>query len=409
MMRSLFSAVSGLRSHQTAMDVIGENIANVNTVGYKTSRVIFKEMFSQTIKGASSPTGAQGGTNPQQVGLGVSLSSVDTIHSQGNLQPSGRITDMAIEGNGFFVLKEGERRYYTRAGNFDLDANGVLVDSAGRRVLGWMATNGVFGTRTDSTLTAITIPIGQQINATPTTRAAWYHNLDSRAVNGTTRTTSMVAFDSLGNAHQLTVTFTKVDVNKWDWSVSGSGGVTASGSGHLVFDTTGNLQSSIVVDPVTVDLSALGANNLTIQMDFSRVTQNADDSTVELAERDGAPPGSLETVSVDELGVISGVYSNGLSRPLAQVALAMFPNPGGLSKSGAGVYEESNNSGPRQIDQPGSGGRGKIAPSALELSNVDLANEFTAMITTQRGFQANSRVITASDEMLQELVNLKRS
>lgn len=407
MMRSLFSAVSGLRSHQIAMDVIGQNIANVNTPGYKASRVTFREMFSQTISGASAPTSGRGGTNPQQIGLGVTLASVDTILNQGNLQPSGKITDMAIEGHGYFVLKEGNKLFYTRMGNFDVDASGTLVDSAGRQVMGWMANNGVFGTRTDSTLTAITIPIGQSINATPTTRASWYHNLDSRAEVGDARVTSMTVFDSLGNAHQITVTFTKTGANEWDWAASSSS-VPVTGSGHLVFDGQGNLQSS-TGGPVVVDLSGAGISNLSITMDFSKVTQNAAESTVELAERDGCPPGSLETITIDRSGVISGVYSNGISRPIAQIALAMFPNPAGLSKSGAGVYEESNNSGPRQIDQPGVGGRGRIVPSALELSNVDLANEFTSMITIQRGFQANSRVITACDEMLQELVNLKRA
>ncbi|MGB9866835.1 MAG: flagellar hook protein FlgE [Bacillota bacterium] len=407
MMRSLFSAVSGLRSHQIAMDVIGENIANVNTAGYKASRVTFKEMFSQTISGASAPTAGRGGTNPQQIGLGVTLGSVDSILNQGNLQPTGKVTDMAIEGNGYFVLREGNKTLYTRAGSFDLDASGTLVDSSGRQVMGWMANNGVFGTRSDSTLTTITIPMGQSINATPTTRAAWYHNLDSRAEIGETRVTSMTVFDSLGNAHQISVSFTKTGVNEWAWSASGSG-ISVTGNGSLVFDDGGKLVSS-TGGPVEVDLRAVGAANLSITMDFSNVTQNAAESTVELAERDGCPPGSLETITVDGSGVISGVYSNGISRPIAQIALATFPNPAGLAKSGSGVYEESNNSGPRQIDQPGTGGRGRIVPSTLELSNVDLANEFTSMITIQRGFQANSRVITAADEMLQELVNLKRA
>ena len=412
-MRSLFSAVSGLRSHQTRMDVIGNNIANVNTTAFKSSRVTFQEIFAQTLRGATAPTAGttgRGGSNPLQVGLGVNIASIDTIHTPGNLQPTGKTTDLAIEGNGFFVVQDGERIVYTRAGNFDRDALGTLVDAEGRKVLGWMAdvTGALPADRGSGNLSPITIKVGEMMPASATSNVAWSKNLDAEAAPGFSRTVGVAVYDSLGRVQNLLVTFTKTaNANEWQWSCDWDQPVPQNvGTGVIQFDTSGAVSAggTATLNPFTPP----GAATMTINFDFSGITQVAGPTTVEPAEVDGSSTGTLESFAFDTNGVISGFYSNGRSRILGQIALADFDNPGGLQKIGKNLFIESNNSGKAKIGAPDTGGRGRIAPSALEMSNVDLAEEFTQMIITQRGFQANSRIITVSDEMLQELVNLKR-
>ncbi|MFS8640194.1 MAG: flagellar hook protein FlgE [Symbiobacteriaceae bacterium] len=397
MMRSMYAAISGLRNHQLRMDVIGNNIANVNTVGYKASRVTFRELFSQTLRGASAPTNQRGGTNPLQVGLGTALAGIDVIHQPGNAQSTGVPTDMAIEGDGFFVLQDPRGGYvYSRAGDFRLDAQGYLVNADGLQVLGWQAAqNGTLPPPDPTNLDAIQIPVDLMMPAQASTQITWSANLDASAAANTTVTRAIDVYDSLGNKYTLTFTFTKRGSNQWDWSVTAPSGF--SGSGTLTFNSTGGLQtggSANVTGPV----------NLTL--DFNRVTQYAGESTIE-GLADGYAAGELMGFTVDASGTITGTFSNGRTQPIAQVALAVFANPGGLLRDGS-LYRVSNNSGAPQIGVAGTGGRGTVAPGSLEMSNVDLAREFVDMIVTQRGFQANTRVITTSDEMLQELVNLKR-
>lgn len=410
MMRSLFSAVSGLRTHQTRMDVIGNNIANVNTPGYKSSRVTFQEVFSQTIRGAGSPSGTsmteRGGTNPMQVGLGVSIASIDTIHTPGNLQPTSHPTDLAIEGNGFFVVRDGGGYTYTRVGNFSIDGDGILVDSEGRKVMGWVAgQNGTLPTnKTAGNLSSLPIRIGTYMDARATTQMEWMKNLDAEAEVGFVKTASVTVYDSQGKTYSIQVDFEKSGTNTWTWQAYLPDGSTA-GPGTITFNTEGRF---VNVDVAEFSFTPLGADTVTVTMDFSKLTQVAGDTSVESGTTDGWPGGTLESYSVDANGVISGFYSNGRNQVLGQIAIAGFANPAGLIKTGNNLYIESNNSGEADIGPAGMSGRGTIAPSALEMSNVDLAEEFTQMIITQRGFQANSRVITVSDELLQELVNLKR-
>ncbi len=406
MMRSLFAGVSGLRTEQVAMDVIGNNIANVNTVGFKSSRVTFRELFSQTLRGASEPTTDRGGTNPQQVGLGTALGNIDVLFTQGNLQTTGKDTDLAIQGGGFFVVKAGQNTYYTRAGAFGLDAQGYLIDpGTGYRVQGWTANGGVFPTKDEKNLTDLQIPVGQPVQAQPTANMQYSYNLDASAATGTTYTTKRDVYDSLGTSHTVEITFTKTGNNAWSWTASVDG-TSGAGSGSITFDSTGKITGG-QTGTVTATLTN-GANPLNVTVDFSAITQFAGPTTVEATYRDGFPMGTLQQFTIDQSGVITGVYSNGYSQPLGQVAVALFSNPSGLLKAGDNMYSSSNNSGLEQIGEPGTGGRGAVAPGTLEMSNVDLAQEFIEMITTQRGFQANSRVITTSDEMLQELANIKR-
>lgn len=434
MMRSMFAGVSGLRNHQIRMDVIGNNIANVNTMGFKASRVSFQEVFNQTIRGASAPYGQRGGTNPQQVGLGMTVASIDTFQTQGNLQLTGKMTDLAIQGNGFFIMNQDGKRVYTRSGNFDLDSDGYLIDpGSGMRVQGWTADSaGVLPVRDENHLSDIRVPVGQPIAAMATSQVAYSGNLDGSApiydaANPDPRSTwatSVDVYDGKGQSHPISITFRKAAANQWSFIIApsesaltvGGAGLTpttppdpAGVTGTITFNPDGSF-SATAPSPIALhfDTTTLGNGTFDTTLDLSKVTQYASKPTASATSRNGYPMGALETFTIDASGTITGVYSNGLTQTIGQVGLANFSNPAGLLKMGANVYSESNNSGLKQIGEPGTAGRGVIAPGSLEMSNVDLSQEFTNMIITQRGFQANSRIITTSDEMLQELVNLKR-
>jgi len=407
MMRSLFSGVSGLKNHQTRMDVIGNNIANVNTVAFKAGRVNFEDILSQTVEGARSPqTGGMGGVNPKQVGLGMGISSIDTLFTPGSLQSTDNPTDFAVQGDGFFMVSDGSQVYYTRDGAFKTSADGALVNSNGFRLQGWMAdADG----NIDSTqaLQSITIPVGAQMKPKATEEIAFEGNLDANATAGSQWITSVQVYDSLGNPHNLTITFENTGTNAWDWEATLDGGTaTSGGTGTITFNPDGSIDTSTA--PGTPNFTIAGANAITLSIDFSQLTQFGGNPTAYISFQDGYEAGSLDMVSTDSGGVLTGIFTNGQSKALAQIALATFSNPGGLLKEGGNLYQISNNSGLPNIGTANSGGRGSIAVGALEMSNVDLAQEFTNMIVTQRGFQANSRVITTSDEMLQDLINIKR-
>ena len=408
MMRSMYAGVSGLKTHQTRMDVIGNNIANVNTTGFKASRVTFKEMLSQTLSGAKAPQGNRGGMNPQQVGLGVSLGSIDTNHVQGNLQSTGLGTDLAIQGNGYFIVNNGTQNFYTRAGALTLDENGNLVNASNGYIMqGWLANNGIINT--NSPLTGIRIPIGDTMAPQASTEAVFAGNLNS--ADPLPWTATMDIYDSQGEKHTLTLNFTHTgNDNEWTWTAT-IDGATLGGSnettGTITFGGDGKFAS------VTGDTFDIDFNNGTDQiagfrLDLSAVTQMAGDNTLDGLYADGYSMGSLESFSIDNAGVITGSYSNGLTKAIGQIAIANFSNAGGLTRVGDTLFAESQNSGIAQIGAAGTAGRGKISAGTLEMSNVDLAEQFTDMITTQRGFQANSRIISTTDEMLQDLVNLKR-
>ncbi len=422
-MRSMFSAISGLRAHQTWMDVIGNNIANVNTTGFKVGRARFTDILSQLVRGASGPTEQRGGINPLQIGLGAVLGAVDTIHTQGALQLTGKPSDLAIQGDGFFVVSDGTQTLYTRDGAFDIGSDLRLVNpSNGFYVLGWQAdANGKVDPA--GPLGPITIPIGQQLDAVPTTQITVQGNLDANqdpAAPTPHYVTKVSIFDSQGKRHEFYILFEKTAPNTWNYTIQEDDPRTAateddpefalSGAttGTLVFDVDGNLDTGAsTIGAINLDASAGGAGVVSVTPDFSRLTQLAAPSTANAAAN-GAPAGSLTTFTVSQSGEVLGIYSNGVTKAIGQVALALFTNPGGLMKVGGNAYLPTVNSGEPIIGPADSGGRGRIASGYLEMSNVDLAQEFTSMIMAQRGFQANSRVITASDEILQELVNLRR-
>jgi len=415
MMRSMFSGVSGLRNHQIRMDVIGNNIANVNTVGYKKNRVTFQDMLSQNIRGASSPQGGRGGSNPQQVGLGMTVNSIDTIHTQGSSETTGKVTDMMVDGDGFFVVGDGTNNYYTRAGNFDFDSVGSLITPGGLKVQGWVADS-AGNIDTSQTISDITIPKGQSIQPQATSQATYVNNLDASTAVAGTVPVMLEAYDSLGNSYSIPALFTKTGANAWSYSIPAASlpaNITAAvvANPAITFNANGTYATPVVPNTtVTLTLNAaVGATTpQVLNVDFTGMTQYSSESNALLDSQDGYSSGVLNGYAIDKSGSITGRFSNGLTKQLAQVSLANFNNPGGLSKSGENLYTSSNNSGQPQIGTAGSGGRGDISPNKLEMSNVDLSQEFTDMIITQRGFQANSRIITVSDEMLQELVNLKR-
>jgi flagellar hook protein FlgE len=408
MLRSMFSAISGLRAHQVMMDVIGNNIANVNTVGFKSGRVNFQDILSQTFRGASAPNGGLGSVNPAQVGLGVTVAGIDVLHTQGNLQSTGRLTDMAIQGDGMFVLSDGSRQFYTRDGSFDISLDGTLVNPAlGMKVQGWVANAaGVVDTTTATT--NVSIPLGQRTTALATSTSALRGNLDAGSVVGATASTTINVFDTLGVRHSVKVTFTKTAANSWDWAAATDPtdvGTSTTSTGTATF-TSGGLFSA---STGTVDLALTnGATTpVSIPLDVSQMTQFSGASAV-TGVTNGFTSGTLVTFTIGAGGDITGVYTNGQTQLLGQIAMAAFVNPGGLLRQGENLFAESSASGGASIGQPGAGGRGSVSTGALEMSNVDLATQFTGMITAERGFQANGRVITTSDEMLQELVNLKR-
>src|SRR5919202_6462759 len=412
MMRSLFSAISGLKNHQTFMDVVGNNIANVNTTGFKQSRVTFQDILSQTLRGAAGPQNGRGGVNPEQVGLGVLLSGVDTIQTQGTLQSTGKLTDIAIQGDGYFVVNDGKQNFFTRDGAFDLGIDGTLLNPAsGLKVLGWQADPVTGAVDSTTPPTSLVIPIGAGMTGKASTNLTTTGNLNSSTAAGTTVPLSSTVYDSLGNAHQLTIAFQPSGTaDQWNYTVSDTATPPNQlATGSVKFTTTGKYDTTPGANtPTTINMPLTNGATTpeTFTLDLGQVTQLSAASNLS-SNTDGASAGSLTTFSIGCSGEITGVYSNGYKQPLGQIALASFQNPSGLMKAGGNLFTTSPNSGNPAVGTPDSNGRGQIATGFLEGSNVDLAQQFTNMIMAERGFQANSRVITTSDEILQDLVNIK--
>ncbi|GAB3356495.1 flagellar hook protein FlgE [Modestobacter lapidis] len=407
MLRSMFAGVAGLKAHQTKMDVVGNNIANVNTVGFKSSQTVFEDTLSQVLRNGSAPNGGTAGTNPAQVGLGVKVAGITTNFGQGSQQNTGRASDFMIGGDGFFVTKVGNENLYTRAGSFDFDGVGNLVTPGGGKLQGWMVdANG--GIDTNGPIEDLKIQFGQVLPPEATTGSSVVGNLSAEAAVGDAIQTQAEMYDALGNPHQVDYTFTKTAAG-WDLTVADGGNTLLTT--QLTFGTTGATTGRLTsTSPQPLITAGLGSWPGPVQLDLSGVTQFGGKTTAAAVDTDqsGSALGTLESYSLSGDGTIMGLYSNGLRQPLGQLALANFTNPGGLEKAGSSSYRAADNSGNAVIGVPGAGGRGTLTAGALEMSNVDLAEEFTGLIIAQRGFQANSKVITASDELLSDLVNLKR-
>ena len=391
MLRSLFSGISGLRAHQTMLDVTGNNIANVNTTGFKASQTQFQDTLSQVLTNAGAAQDGVGGTNPAQVGLGVRVAGITTNFQQGAAQLTNRSTDMMISGDGFFVVRKGNEQFYTRAGAFDFDATGQLVTPDGALVRGWAAdANGAIDT--NGALVDLRLPIATLMGAAATTGATFEGNLPSEVAVGTVLNRDVDVYSADGTVSSLALAFTRTAAG---WTVNGANGA-ATGTVNMTFNADGTQASggTLTVGGITVDLSA--------------ITGFAGLNTVEASTQNGRAAGTLQSFTINADGTLLGSFSNGLKQPLGRVALSTFTNPAGLEKAGGSLYRTTVNSGEAQVGAAGTGGRGDLTGGALEMSNVDLSAEFTNLIIAQRGFQANSRVITTSDELLQELVNLKR-
>ncbi len=418
MIQAIYNGVSGLQAHKMELDVISDNIANVNTIGFKSSRVNFTDMLSRTLRGATEPTsGGLGGTNPMQIGLGTSIGSIAVSQTQGSLQTTGKATDLAIEGEGFLALSDGQGNYYTRDGSLQLDGEGNLVQSSsGMKVLGWMTdpiTGEIDSTTPISSSSSIRLPVGGLAVARETKNVVFDGNLDaSMAAGSSTSPRIATIYDSLGVAHNVLVVFTKTaNPGEWTWEATSPDAEAGStvGAGMITFDANGNSTSSTGSISLTLASDNGATNPINAAMSFSSVTQlAAKDSTVKFFDQDGREMGTLDSFAIGKNGVITGTFSNGMTQSLAQLCMARFANPAGLNKSGANVLAETGNSGLPQIGQASVGSMGSVTAGFLEASNVDLSTEFANMIFAQRGFQANSRIITTSDQILLELVQLKQ-
>lgn len=414
MLQSMFSGASGLRAHQTEMDVIGNNIANINTTGYKSERVNFSAALSNTLRGAAAPTGSVGGTDPTQVGLGVSVGSISSLETQGSPQYTGRALDVAIQGDGMLVLNTGTQSVYSRDGALTVDADGTLVSSGntGYRVMGWNANPNTGTIDTTGALSSIQLPLGQWALARQTSSVTYSGNLDATTAAGTPIDTNYNIYDSLGNSHTMKVEFTKSSTTSgaWDWVATCADGTMGAG-GTINFDTNGKITSGGNPTETLTLANPNGANaTLNLNLDFSSMTSLAGDgqSSVSPTNQNGLPLGTLNSYTISSNGTISGTFSNGMTQAIAQIAVANFTNTGGLSKVSGNYFEQSANSGLAQTGVAGIGGKGTISSGYLEMSNVDLSTEFTNMIVAERGFQANSKIVTVSDEMLDNLISMKR-
>ncbi len=430
---SLFSGISGLNAFGQGLSVVSNNIANLNTVGFKDSTVSFADIISENI----------GTGNGGQVGRGVFVDSIQTEFSQGSFETSGNMLDLALEGEGFFVVQNpAGAEFYTRAGRFSLDQNGFVQNPEGLRLQGNLFSSAGVATGQvgDVNLAATNIP------AVATTTVNFVANLDSRVTTpaafsvaspATTSnfSSSITLFDSLGSGHQVSVYFRKTSTaGVWEYNAvvdaadaapiapATTGVDTIMASGTLTFGTDGTLQAeSAVTYPLGgFDFAGGATQNQTIAFNFGTnvttesgtgldgVTQFGSSSAVLNQTQNGSSSGDLQNISIDMDGVVTGIFTNGRSRTMAQIQVARFNNEQGLSKAGNNLFITSAESGDAISGNANSSGRGRVLSNSLELSNVDLAEQFVKMIEFQRGFQANSRVITTTDEILQELVNLRR-
>ena len=441
MMPALFSGVSGLRAHQQKMDVIGNNIANVNTYGYKAQRATFSDMFYQSLSGASAADSAsgRGGKNGMQIGMGTQIGSIDSLMGRGSTESTGNSTDVAINGDGFFIVRNGETGSYmfTRAGNFGIDENGNLATSDGFNVYGWTKyekqADGSYKFDANGSVGPINIYSDSNngnkkvLAAKASDSASFNGKLDSsEEAKGTgpddigddpeaQYTTTMTVYDSLGNKHDVKVSFTKCSVDTSDpdnpvtsWYYSVENGTDTPTTGYLHFDKSGNLIKDQGHPTPTVTFTpdaGSGAAPFDVKLDFSDITSTSGDSSVETGDVNGYGSGTLEDISIDANGIIMGVYSNGQQQPVGMLALAQFANPSGLERMGSNYFMATANSGDFT---GGVAADGSLSPGSLEMSNVDLSNEFSQMIIAQRGYQANSKTITTADQMLETLINMVR-
>ena len=411
MFTSFSTALSALGAHATAVDVVGNNLANLNTPGFKASTVSFYDLVTQSL-------GA--GLGETQVGFGVGRPVTLRQFSQGAIQASNGPLDAAIQGDGFFVVRDNAgATLYTRGGNLQVDRSGALLTATGERVQGWNEVNGVLNT--SGPVVDIAIPVGTLKAPIATQYFSFDVNLNAAGATGDVFSTAIEVFDTLGTPHTVTVQFTKdAALNTWNYSMTVPAADVTSPitpvTGSLTFDTLGNLTTPASTDPMpSITLAGLisGASDLTVNWQLydglaARFTQFAQPSAISANAQDGSPAAQLVRVGLADGGQVLAQYSNGQQIVIGQIAMAAIRNPESLLAVGNNNFQVSARTALPAVGLPGTGGRGSVIGGAVEYSTVDIAKEFTQLIVLQRGYQANTRVVTTVDELSQETINLKR-
>jgi flagellar hook protein FlgE len=422
MFTSFSTALSALNATSTAIDVVGNNLANLNTPGFKTSQVLFRDLVTQSL-------GA--GLGETQVGFGTGQPLTVRQFTQGAVQTSSGLLDASIQGDGFFVLQDAAGNIqYTRAGNFQADKNGNMLTSTGASVQGWTTLDPLTGeVDANGPIGNIIVPVGSLKPPTPTTNFTMDLNLNSSAAAGASSafSTPITVYDSLGSAHVLTLKFEKTGANQWSYQVSMSGDEVSGGtagapfdisgaSGSLTFDSLGQLTDPAAGTPITFSIAGLtdGAADMNVTWDpytsggAGRITQFGQPSAPSASSQNGSAAAQLVRVGLADGGRVLAQYSNGDQVVVGQVAMASIRNPDTLLAAGNNSFQLSARTATASIGLPGTGGRGQIVGGSIEASTVDIAEEFTNLIVYQRGYEANSRVVTAADQLSQSTINLIR-
>jgi flagellar hook protein FlgE len=422
-MPSFAIPLSGLTASSEALSTTANNLANLNTIGYKDEQIQFADLFYQNF-------GSNGAGDPIQQGAGVTVSSKPSNFTEGNITPTGVSTDVAISGSGFFVVEKGGVQSYTRAGNFEVGTDNLLETADGQQVLGYPAVNGSINTTAG--LGTLALGTGTVSPATVTANVSLTSNLDATSAVGATFSTQATIYDSLGGSHNITFTYTKTGTNAWNYDVTipaadiaGATGPVNLASGAITFDGTGNILTPTTnpvitvppIPPVTVpptpqSVFTDGANQLAFTWHLSSATSGlltqlaGPDSTASI-QQDGTSSGTLQSFNIGSDGTITGSFSNGKTAIVGQLALASFADEQGLSHTGNNDFTPTIASGQPTVGGPGTGGLGTISGGALEQSNVDIATEFANLIIAQRSYEANARVVTTFDQVAQATIALK--
>ena len=410
-MSSLYVPLTGLESSSEALSVTANNLANLSTVGFKTQRALFADLFYQQL-------GTSGDGDPKELGVGTTVQAIDSEFTQGSIQSTGVPTDVAIQGDGFFVVQKGGEQLYSRAGDFSTDSTGNLLTPDGAQVLGYTAVNGVVNP--GATLGPLVIATGQSNPPKTTSNVSLSLNLNSDTAVGGTFSTSVAVYDSLGSQHVLSYNFTKTAANAWSYNITipaadvGAAGAPVSvNNGTLTFNGAGQLTLPAAnVAGITIPGLADGASNLKFAWDLygangaGEVTQVSGPSATSATTQDGYSSGTLSTYLIDASGEIQGTFSNGQTVTIGQIALASFANDQGLVSNGSNEFMSSVASGQANIGAPGTGGRGTLSGGSLEQSNVDIATQFANLIIQERGYQANAKAVTTFDEVTQAAIAL---
>ncbi|NWF97801.1 MAG: flagellar hook protein FlgE [Nitrospirae bacterium] len=432
MITSLYTAISGLSASGTSLSVISDNIANMNTIGYKASRVAFGDVLSQTLTGIAGSS---------QVGRGVLVSGVSPLFTQGSFETTESVLDLAVDGDGMFIVNDGNASYYTRAGQFSISKEGYITNPDGLVLQGYLADEsgnitGAVGSLNIANVQSVakvtsTADIALNLDSTSEIQAVAFtldgngDSVNDDPVNYNFSSTITV-YDSQGGAHQVTLYFEKTAANSWTVHYvhadpsnpnllveAGTQALTFDVNGALVNDNAGtginfNFGTSVTSPQAILFNYGTGTGETPPGTGLDGTTQFATDFAVLSLNQNGYTAGSLKNMQISADGVITGIFTNGQTRAIGQIALAKFIAPDMLTKLGRNLFAESYDSGQPIVGAASTSGLGRVLSNTLELSNVDLAEQFVKMISAQRGFQANSRIITTTDELMQELVNLKR-